>query len=281
MTTRRTAFAVLGAALLTASTLTACASGATGGAAAADCTPKHEFSTVHDGKLTVSLNVLPPFAADSADGITGVEGEILKLFAEQECLTIDATAQATAAVVPSVESGRSDLAIGCFYRTEARANIVQLSAPIYTDQMAIISKDGITSIAELEGQTVGTVEGNLWVEGMRGILDSGLRGYPSTLNMNQDLQTGRIEYGIDSYGAAIHNLPSEEYQVHPVEPDERVAASMNAAQIGFPIAPGNAELAAALDEFIAELRADGRLAEILEEHGLDGSAAEVGEPRLI
>lgn len=279
MITRRTAFVALAAAALTASGLTAC-TGAEADGPSADCVPKHEFTTIAEGKLTVSVNVLPPFA-ESADGLSGVEGEILKLFAAEECLTIEATAAATAAVVPNVEAGRADLAVGCFYRTEARMQIVQLSAPIYTDQMAIISKTGAGSIAELEGQTVGTVEGYLWVEEMRGILGEGLRGYPSTLNMNQDLQAGRIEYGLDSYGAAVHNLPSDEYQVVPVSPDDRVAASREAAQIGFPIAPGNEALAAAIDEFIGELRADGRLAEILEAHGLDRSAAEVGTPRLI
>ena len=42
-----------------------------------------------------------------------------------------------------------------------------LTAPMYTDQMAFISKDGVKSMSELEGKKVGTVDGYLWVDDVR------------------------------------------------------------------------------------------------------------------
>jgi polar amino acid transport system substrate-binding protein len=66
-----------------------------------------------------------------------------------------------------------------------------------------------------------------------------------------------------------------------VEPFDEVAASVAAAQTTLPMPKGHEDLFKALNEDIARLRVDGTLAEILTKHGLDASAADVGEPRLI
>lgn len=288
MTQRRIRNTLIGA-LAAASLfgLTACAGGgASGGAGGAgeaggECTPKHEFSTIKDGELSVVLYDLPPFAKLEGGNVTGVDGDVVTAFAEENCLTISATSAATAANIPTVQSGRADVTIAAWYRTEQRAEIVLLSDPIYTDQMALISADGISDVNELEGMTVGTVDGYLWVEDMRNVLGDDLRVYPTTLNMNQDLEAGRIDVGIDSYGSAIYNNTEDKYQVQVVDSDERVAASQEAAQIAIPVAPGNQELVDAINAFIAEIREDGRLEQILIDNGLDPSAADTGEPRLI
>ncbi|MBN0048485.1 hypothetical protein JS756_31170 [Streptomyces actuosus] len=62
---------------------------------------------------------------------------------------------------------------------------------------------------------------------------------------------------------------------------KEVAASTEGAQSTFPVRQNSTDLLTALNEDIAELRENGRLAEILKANGLDESAAEPGEPRLI
>lgn len=57
--------------------------------------------------------------------------------------------------------------------------------------------------------------------------------------------------------------------------------SLEPAQSAFLVQKGRGDLLAALNETIAELRESGRLAEILKKNGLDPSAAEPGEPRLL
>ena len=287
MSTRRIRKALIGAvAALSLAALTACSSGGAGGTgstgeAGGECTPKSEFSTIKQGELAVVLYDLPPFSKLEGGKVTGVDGDVITAFAEENCLTINATSAATAANIPTVQSGRADVTIAAWYRTAQRAEIVLLSDPIYTDQMAIISKDGISDVSQLEGMTVGTVDGYLWVEDMRKVLGDNLRVYPTTLNMNQDLAAGRIDVGIDSYGSAIFNNTEDKYKVEVVKPDERVAASQEAAQIAIPVAPGNQELVDAINAFIKEIREDGRLEQILKDNGLDPSAADTGEPRLI
>lgn len=282
MRTKTTSLSALFLALA-AGAVTGCAPGAGSSAVAEDCVPAHEFDTVTEGTLTVVLYDLPPFSRLEESEISGVDGDIVNAIAENECLTVSAQALATAANIPTVQAGRADLSIGAWYRTAARAEVVDLTEPIYTDQMAIISTDGYTSIDQLDqldGVAVGTVDGYLWVDDVAAILGDGLRVYPTTLDMNQDLAAGRIQVGIDSYGSGVYNADGDVI-VEVIEPDDRIAASREAAQISIPIPKGNTALLTALNENIAELRERGELARILETNGLDASAADTGEARLI
>ena len=264
-----------------ASLLAACGGSSSSGAVSDDCVPAHQFSTISDGTLTVATYDLPPFSKLERGEITGVEGEIVKAIAAKECLTITPNPVAAAAIIPTVQAGRADLAVGDWYRTTAREEVISFSDPLYIDQMALISKEGYTKISDLQGKSVGTVDGYLWVDDMKRYLGDSLKVYPSSLNMNQDLQAGRIEVGIDSYGSGALNNKDSDIQVEVAEPFDEVAASLEGAQAGFPVPKNNPELLAALNADLAEMHANGDIATILTENGLEASAADVGEPRLI
>jgi polar amino acid transport system substrate-binding protein len=261
--------------------LTACGSdsGGSGDGAAADCKPAHEFTTVAEGKLTVAGYDLPPFSKLEGDKISGVDGDIINAIAEKECLTIVPKWMATAAVIPTVQSGRADVAVGDWYRTAARTEVVELSGPMYTDQMAFISKDGVTKVSELQGKNVGTVDGYLWVEDLKNYLGGNLKVYSTTLNMNQDLKAGRIDIGVDSYGSGKFNNP--DLKVEVTEPDPAVAASQEPAQSAFPVPKTNEALLTAVNEDIAQMHENGDIAKFLKDNGLPESAADTGEARLI
>lgn len=271
---------IVAACLSTAASLTACAgSGSSDSTVKADCTPAHTFPTIDKGALTVVLYDLPPFSKLDGKTVNGVDGDIVNAIAEKECLTVKAIAVSAAASIPTVQSGRADLAIAAWYRTAERAEVVSLSDPLYTDQMAIISKDGVSSIPSLKDRKVGTVDGYLWVEDMKKYLGSSLKIYPSTVNMNQDLKAGRIDVGVDSFGSGVFN--NKDLQVKVVEPFDEVSASLEDAQICLPVPKSNPKLLAAINEDIAELHESGEIVKILEKHDLDRSAADTGEPRFI
>lgn len=264
--------------------LAACSSDSDGAAgdASADCTPAHEFDTISAGTLTVATPDLPPFTVfESADSASGVDIDIVNAIAELECLDVTYMSTSYAAAIPAVQSGRADLAVGDYYRTAVRAEVVALSAPIYLDDMGVISKDGVTSIPAMESLSVGTVDGYLWVEDMKAVLGDGLAIYPSNVEMWADLEAGRIEVGLDGYGVAVTTADGTDFTVEVVEPDDRVAASIEPAQATFPHTLDNEALSAALDADIEALHADGTIASIVEKAGLDPAITEVGEPRLI
>lgn len=248
---------------------------------AEDCQPQHEFETINEGTLTISVPDLVPFSAYNNGDPTGVDIDVAKKVAEANCLEITWEQVSYAGAVPSVTNGRADLTLGCFYRTTERDEVASLTAPIYADSMASISKDGVDSITDMESLKVGSVDGYLWVQDMNSVMGGNHTIYPSSVEMEADLEAGRIDVALDSYGAAQERHQDDDYTVAEVQPDDRVKASTEPAQIAFPMTKDNADMLTAFDAVIEQLHEDGTMVEILTEHGLPESAAETGDPRLI
>ncbi|NBA94893.1 ABC transporter substrate-binding protein [Pseudomonas sp. R5(2019)] len=253
--------------------------------ALAECTPAHQFETLTPGVLTVAAWVFPPYSAPGADGqLSGVDGEIIKRIAARECLEIKSTVVDPAAVIQSIIARRADVGIGDWYRTAERAKALGLSAPMYLDMMGIISPEGHSTIAALEGKRVGTVQGYLWVADLKKVLGDNLVLYPNPVAMAQDLAANRIQAGADSFAVGVASQQKGAYKgstIKVAEPDPRVKATLEPGQTGIPHTKSNTALGQALSADIAALHASGEVAEILESFGLDRKAADVGAPRLV
>jgi len=260
--------------------LTACGIGtAESNKVAADCQPAHEFNTVKDGYLTVASFDVLPYTKVEGKNLEGSDGDIVNEIATMECLQLNTLSSTAAASIPLVQSGRADLTAADWYRTTARAEIVALSDPIYADQMGLISKQGVSNVDDLKGLKVGTVDGYLWVDALREFLGDGLKTYANTTNLYGDLKAGRIDVVVDSVGAGNYN--AQGYQVEVAEPNPAVPVTQEPGQSNFPMNKDNPALIKAINEDIATLRQSGKLAEILEKNGMDPSAADPGEPRLL
>ncbi len=274
--------AVGAAVLLTSALLTACESSGGGGEVADDCKPKQDFKTIKDGALTVSVPELPPFTTYNNGDPQGVDIDVVKKIAADECKKVNWMQTTYAGAIPAVTDGRADLATGAFYRTKERDKAANLTDPVYVDTMAAISKDGITSIPDMEKLKVGSVDGYLWVPDMKKVMKSNFTVYPSAVEMQQDLDAGRIQVGLDSFGSASDRLKDKkEYQVKTVQKDDRVKASIEAAQITFPQTKDNNEMTDAFNEELKAFHKDGTIKDILKQHGLPESSADTGSPRLI
>ena len=253
--------------------------------AAGDCSPAHKFSTITPGVLTVATYSLPPFSMPvSGSEVKGVDGDILKLIAAKECLKLQLAEGDASAVIQSIVSGKADVGMGNWYRTAARAKVVGLTAPMYLDQMGIISKDGADTIAALQGKRVGAVQGYLWTPDLQKVFGSSLTIYPTSVAMAQDLAAGRIDAGTESYAVTIDGQKKGGWQglkVSIAKPDPRVAASAQPGQTTLPYTKSNKELGDALSADVDALNKSGEIAKILGQNGLDPKASEVGSPRLI
>jgi len=266
---------------LLALSLSACG-GSAESAVAKGCQPESTFKTISAGFLTVAAPEFPPFASNKDGKLTGVDADIIKEFAAKNCLDIKVESTSYAGTIPAVQSGRADVAIGCYYRTAVRAEIVSLSDPVYTDEMGIISASGVKDIKELESMKVGTVDGYLWVPDMKKVMGANLTIYPSAVEMQADLKSGRIQAGIDGFGSAVQMYKSDaKYKVAGASADPRVIASKEPAQIGFPIGKDNTDMTKAVDSSIATMKSSGKIAQIVKSYGLPQSAVETGEPRLV
>ncbi|MEM5456296.1 transporter substrate-binding domain-containing protein [Paraburkholderia phytofirmans] len=263
-----------------------CAFALSSSANAADaCTPAHKFTTIKPGVLSVASWDFAPYSIPvSKMDVKGVDGDILKLIAAKECLSLSFSNVDAAAVIQSVVSGKADIAMGDWYRTAERAKVLGLSGPMYLDQMGIISKDGLDTVTSLEGKKVGAVQGYLWTPDLQKVFSSSLTIYPNPVAMAQDLAAGRIDVGTDSYAVSVYNQKKGGYKgmkITTVKPDKRVAASIQPGQTAFPFTKSNQALGDALSADIEALHKSGDIARILKEHGLEPTAGDVGTPRMV
>lgn len=254
-------------------------------AVAKDCAPQDEFPTITPGALTVAVYNYPPFAT-VADGneIGGIDTDIVALIAERNCLDVVPAVVDPSAVIQNVMTRKVDLGIGDWFRTAERAKVLGLSYPMYVDQMAFYSRDGLSTLRELEGKKVGAVSGFLYAGQLERALSSSVVLYQNPVALAQDLETGRIDVAVDSYGTGAYAKAQGAYQGIPIEiakPDDRVPVSVEPAQIALLYHLSNPELGKALDAEIQDLQKSGKIADILEAPGLDRSGAETGAPRLI
>ncbi|MGF6299522.1 MULTISPECIES: substrate-binding periplasmic protein [Paraburkholderia] len=255
-------------------------------AIAQNCVPAHKFNTIVPGTLTIAMGELPPFDTLDKDGnYTGVEADLLKIIAKKECLKIAATQVDPAGQVQYVFSRKADIGAFGWYRSAARAKILNVSDPLLVERLAIYSKDGATSIDSLRGWTTGTIQGYLWVPDLKKILGDSLRLYPNPVALAQDLSAGRIDAAIDSYTKGIyaqkHSGGYSGWIIKVAQPNVEVKASVQPAQTTLLMSKDATDLASAINSDLRELRANGTIRGILKTYGLDPSAAEVGEPRLL
>lgn len=251
-----------------------------GSASAQDCKAKYTFDTVAAGKLTVALTNTAPYSLEKDGAIAGIDGDLVKRFAKENCMEITYEIFTYPGAVSAVQTRRADIALGGFYRTAAREKVVALSTPVYLDQLSVASKEGYDTVDALLGKKVGTVEGYLWVQDMEKLFD-GSKTYPSSLNLAQDLHAGRIEAALDGFGAAVIQNEGKDYKVVVLKQDARINATLNPSQTAFLLDKGNDAFVKAVDSSVEEYRKDGGIAEALKAYGLDVSAADVGESRVI
>lgn len=251
--------------------LTACGDGADAEAVGDDCTPQHEgLTTFNEGVLSVGVPENMPWTETDGDDARGVEIEILERVAEAQCLELDYIPITYGNGIPTItEQQQADLISGGWYITEERAQQVGFTVPAYYDAMGIVSEQGASSVDELEEiGAVGSGAGFAWEEEMQEILGSEMQNYPGTVEMAQDLDSGRIQAALDGYSVAVYYYQDTEFEVEMAEPDDRVSVTTDMPVAAFPVDPDNEELADAVSEIIDEYREDGTLAEILDEYEL-------------
>lgn len=249
-----------------------------------DC--KEKVDTVQPGKLTVAAYDYPPFTFASPDGtISGVDPEIVKRFAADNCLEVVTQVMDPAATIQSVISGKADVAIGSWNRTEKRRQVLDQSAPLYIDHMGIYSKTGFEDIEATVDKRVGTVTGFFWVGDLQKLFGSNLKLYPTPVALAQDLAADRLDVGFLGYNAGSYNQKNNGaypgIAIKMAKPDDRIQATVLPPQTTVLYTKGNESLGKALDTSIQNQHSDGSIAKAITNAGFDASITDVGEPRFV
>jgi len=255
-------------------------------AMAQDCTPQHQFKTINPGFLTIAVTNFAPFSfMDESGKAAGIDVEIAEEFAKKECLEIRPIAVDPAAGIQYVLSGQADIVVGAWYRTVERAKVMGLSLPLYLDNIAFYSREGIDTVEGLLGKKVATIQGYLWVTDARAVVGDNLSLYPSAPNARQDLIAGRVDVLIDTQAVGIYaqrqGAMDESIKVIIPQVDDRIRATKEPSQIAYPYAKTATDFGIALDASIAAMASDGTIVKILDRWGVDASAADTGAPRVV
>lgn len=259
--------------------LAACGSsdnGATQGAE--DCTPAHpDLETINAGELSVAVFEDPPLATFDGDRLEGIEGSIMHLIAERECLRLVPLKFQASGIIPAVETGRADVALGGYVLSLRREEVVAQSDPVLLNPLTITSPGAspIDSMEKMEGSTLGSVVGFQSIEEIEEFLDDTggqLNLYDGKFGAFSDLAVGRVE-GVAASALSARYLAETQgvedpFVFYPPE-DERLRFTINHGQTNFPVRQSNLPLRDAINEAIADLREDGTLQSLVEEAGID------------
>ncbi|MCW2993522.1 MAG: putative amino acid transporter, periplasmic amino acid-binding protein, partial [Conexibacter sp.] len=251
-------------------------SSASSTAASSSCTPKVDLPTIKKGVLTVVGPVYPPLFTYSNGQPGGVEGEQLKQIAKDACLKLKVTIQPAAGVISSVQAKRADVAAGGWYASAARAKIVGQTEPNYTDPPMLVSKEGYDSIEQVKGKTIGTTQGYIWEADLKKFAGSKAKFFQSPDAVFSDLQAGRIDVALmalNEGGYRIKKNPDSGLKGGILKSTPIIGASQSIEATNYPHIKDKPAVTAALNKEIESMRASGLTAKLLEQAGLDPSAA--------
>ncbi|WGX95852.1 ABC transporter substrate-binding protein [Nocardioides sp. L-11A] len=271
--------------MLAAAALTSCGSSGEDGentSPAAGCTPAHpDVQTLRKGELNVLVYVTPPYTVKEGSTFGGVEGQIVEQIAKLECLQLKEKAVSAAAGLASIEAGRADIVVGGIYFTEDRAKVLGLSAPMYRDGMALLSKDGLDGTLDgLAGKTVGVIQGYLWNEDFQKALGSDkVKLYQDSASLLTDVKNGRVDAAVlTSAEAGYRAAQDSSLEVVAFQPSPQIAASASQNEVVMAMPKEKTALIAVVDDDIKTLVGDGTVASALEANGMDPSLAGPAAP---
>jgi polar amino acid transport system substrate-binding protein len=248
---------------------------------AEDCQPTHSsISTIEEGKLIVSVYVSAPYSELPPRGgeLGGIDGEIVKEIAARECLELDARPVDGAAFVSSITSKRGDVAIGGIVANPERAEVMDLSTPMYRDGMGVLSKASVSSVDDLSGKKIGVVQGYLWNEQLTSKFGAdNVKVYQDPTSVLSDLKAGRVDVAVFTTAEVQYRAEQDRaLKAGPFPKDAAIPASAENSDVVLASTKGNAQLTEALNADIADLLEDGTIADILEQNNIPVDLAGAG-----
>ena len=227
--------------------------------AAGESAATGELKLVEAGKLIVSTNAeFPPYEYYDANEIVGIDVEIAKAIAEKMGLELEVKDGAFDAIIAEVVSGKADVGIAGMTATDERKQNVDFSDSYATGTQVIIVKEGseIKSAADLEGKSIGVQLGTTGDIMATDVKDSKVEQYNKGMDAVQALSQGKIDAVI------IDNEPAKFYEKE-VSGLKILDEAFAVEEYAIALKKGNTELQTKINETLKELKAEGKIDEII------------------
>lgn len=223
------------------------------------------------GKLLVGVKAdVPGFGAQELGGeFAGLEIDLAKALAEK--ILGDPNAVVFTAVTaktrgPLLDTGELDVVIATFTIMPDRLLQYEFSRPYFVDAVGLLVKkaDGISTYADLADKTVGVAQSSSTRAALEPAAEAlGIKveflEFPTYPDIKAALDSGRVQcFSVDK--AILTGYIDDTVVLLP--------DSFSAQPYGMSIKKGNTALLAAADELVAELRANGKLDEMVAANAL-------------
>lgn len=247
--------------------LAACSSGDTGsGSGAGADAAGGEYGLVQAGTLTVATEgTYRPFSyhEDGSGDLVGYDVEIAEAVAEKLGLEVSFQETQWDAIFAGLDAGRFDVIANQVSITPEREESYLFSEPYTISRGVIVVNEGDTSISsfdDLEGKTTAQSLTSNWYElaTESGANVEAVEGWAQAVTL---LQQGRVDATINdqlTFLDYLNTTPDAAIEVAAETDDTSLSA--------FALTQDKEALVAAIDEALAELAADGTLAEIGEKY---------------
>ncbi len=230
---------------------------------------------IEPGKLNVAFNGDMPGTSYENGRLIGLDGELMHLIADGLGLEVVPNLMEWAAEIQSVKTGRVDIMHGMMGWNDQRIKVISISDPIYYGGANITQSksNNWSTIADLEGRTIATIQGFGWIDQLKAIEGVTLKLYDTSDAAIRDLLAGRIEAlfadpPLIQY--AISKNP--DWDIHAValsqEFDEKYALLTGKYNVVFGLNQNAPELLAAINAQIAKIWAECTNLEVAKKYGL-------------
>ena len=202
----------------------------------------------------ITQATFPPYEFLREQDVVGIDVEICRAVAQKLGRGFQAETVDFDSIIPAVISGKADLAAAGITVTEDRKKNVDFSIPYVKTGIVVISKksDPFKNVAQLKGKRIGVQSGTT----SENYVVNDLKQEPERLRSPAEavagLKAGRCDFVIADIDPAKNCVKGE--------PDLQLSDFITSEEYAVAIRKGQPELLKAINETIAELKADGRLA---------------------
>jgi ABC-type amino acid transport substrate-binding protein len=246
------------------------------------------LDTIKPGTIKVAIEPYAPYTSIQSGKDVGLDADILQAAADKLGLKVVNDVTDFTGMLSGVQTRRVDIAIGGIAWGAARAAKGLFTDPAYYSPtvMAVVKGKHFSTIADLKGANLGTVDGYIWVPAIKAVPGAHVHIYPDANSVFDDLKAGRLDVAfIDpliliakqkedpsaSFTAQYLTAPSAaDLAAHP---DFKAFAPY---MVAFYLPTQEPKLAAALNQQIDAMYKDGTLATLVSKYG--GSPAQFLKP---
>jgi cystine transport system substrate-binding protein len=212
------------------------------------------------GSLRIAMEgTYPPFNfKDGKSGqLAGYDVDVARALAAKLGLKPEFVSTEWSAILAGLAAGKYDVIVSQVGITAKREQAFDFSQP-YTyssPQLIVRRNEGATykTLADLKGKRLGVGQGSVFEQQAKAVPGIEVKSYPAAPENLQDLAFGRIDAALNDSLMVAYLLKHSQL---PIRAGARVGA---VERMGVALRKGQPKFKAAVDQALAELRADGSL----------------------